>query len=126
MPKVVINEVESSGGVPGDWAELYNAGNATADVSGWVFQDSNDANSYVIPNGTTIPPGGFLVIEEANFGFGLGANDSARLFDAGGVNLVDSYTWTTHAAITYGRCPDGTGAFQSTVEATKGAANKCM
>ncbi len=126
MPMVVVNEVESSGGVPGDWAELYNAGTATADLSGWVFQDNNNGNSYTIPNGTTIAPGVYLVLDEANFGFGLGANDSARLFDAGGMNVIDSYSWPTHAATTYGRCPDGTGAFQLTGGSTKGAANNCM
>src|SRR5436305_12947355 len=39
-PIVVINEVESSGGVPGDWVELYNAGGSPADLSSWVFKDS--------------------------------------------------------------------------------------
>jgi hypothetical protein len=39
--------------------------------------------------------------------------------------LVDSYSWTAHATITYGRCPDGTGAFASTSTSTKAAANVC-
>ena len=57
--------------------------------------------------------------------FGLGGADSARLFAADGTTLVDSYTWTAHAATTYGRCPDGTGAFATTTASTKGAANAC-
>ncbi len=124
-PFVVINEVESSGGVPGDWAELYNAGSGTADLSGWIFKDNDDTHVYVFPNGTTIAPGAHLVLEEASLGYGLGASDSARLFDAGGVNLVDTYTWTSHAASTYGRCPDGSGPFLVTIGPTKGAANDC-
>ena len=122
---VRINEVESNMGTPGDWVELYNAGQGTADVSGWIFKDNDDTHAYAIPAGTTIPPGGFLVLEESAFGFGLGANESARLFDAGGATVIDSHSWTAHAAVTYGRCPDGTGSFTSNSTATKGAANAC-
>ncbi len=122
---VRINEVESSGGVPGDWVELYNAGPTPADLSGYVFRDNNDAANYVLPSGSVIAPGGYLVLNEAQFGFGLGASDAARLFAPNGTTLVDSYTWATHAATTYGRCPNGVGAFTTTVSVTKGAANDC-
>jgi hypothetical protein len=125
-PLVVINEVESSGGTPGDWIELYNAGSVAADVSGWKLKDNDDAHAfYVLPSGTTIAAGGFLVIEEADLGFGLGAADSARLFLPDGTTLASSYDWTAHATTTYGRCPDGTGAFTTTTASTKGAANAC-
>jgi hypothetical protein len=125
-PLVVVNEVESSGGTPGDWIELYNAGSGTADVSGWKLKDNDDTHAfYVVPAGTTIAAGGFLVVEEAALGFGLGAADSARLFLPDGTTLVSSYDWTSHATTTYGRCPDGTGAFTTTSAPTKGAANAC-
>ena len=39
--------------------------------------------------------------------------------------LVDSYVWTAHATTTYGRCPNGTGAFSPRPRSTKGAANDC-
>ena len=121
---VVINEAESSGGVPGDWVELYNAGATVAYVGGWRLLDNDNAHvAYVIPAGTTLAPGGYLVLDEAQFGFGLGGADSVRLFDE--VGLVDSYAWTAHAVTTYGRCPNGTGAFQTTTSSTKGAVNDC-
>lgn len=123
-PLVKINEVESSGGTPGDWIELYNAGTTTVNLGGFVLKDDDDTHNFTIPAGTTIAPGAFLVFEEAQFVFGLGAPDAARLFDPAGV-LVDSYSWTAHAAVTYGRCPDGTGAFVNTAASTKGAANSC-
>jgi len=124
--QVVLNEVESSGGAPGDWAELYNAGTTTADVSGFRFKDNDDTHAfYVIPAGTTIPPGGFLVLEEAAFGFGLGGAETARLYAPTGDAPIDSYAWTAHAPTTYGRCPDGTGAFSTTTTSTKGTANDC-
>jgi len=122
---VRINEVESNGGTPGDWIELINTGSSTANVSGYIVKDNNDANAYALPSGSTIPAGGYLVVEEAAFGFGLGAADSARLFAADGTTLLDSYTWTAHAGITYGRCPDGSGAFVSTFSSTKGGPNGC-
>lgn len=124
MVHVVINEVESNGGVPGDWVELYNAGTAAADISGWKFKDNDDSHAfYVIPTGTMLAPGAYLTLEEAQFIFGLGGADSARLWDANG-NPVDSFTWTTHAAVTYGRCANGSGAFVAT-GSTKAAANDC-
>ncbi|HEX6276563.1 MAG TPA: lamin tail domain-containing protein, partial [Polyangiaceae bacterium] len=123
-PLIKINEVESNGGVPGDWAELYNAGTTAVNLGGLVFKDNDDTHAYVIPNDTIVAPGGYFVVEEAAQGFGLGAADSARLFAANGV-LLDSYSWTAHAATTYGRCPNGTGAFVTSTSATKGAANDC-
>ncbi|HET7718428.1 MAG TPA: lamin tail domain-containing protein, partial [Acidimicrobiales bacterium] len=125
LPAVKINEIESSQGVPGDWVELVNTGTSLADVSGWVFKDSDDSHSFAIPAGTTIPPGGFLVLEEAAFGFGLGSADAARIFTPGAVFLVDAHSWTAHAATTYGRCPDGSGGFVTSAAVTKGAANAC-
>lgn len=121
---VRINEVESSGGVPGDWIELVNAGSASVDVSGFVLKDNDDTHVFTIPAGTTLAPGAFRAFD-VEAGFGLGSADSARLYNAGASTLLDSYSWTAHAAVTYGRCPDGTGSFTSTTSATKGAANTC-
>ncbi len=122
---VVINEVKSSGGSPGDWVELYNRTTSAIDISGWGFVDNDDVRvKYLIPAGTVLPAKGFLALDEAAFGFGLGAADSARLFNAAGV-LADSHVWTAHATTTYGRCPDGEGDFVTTVAVTKAAANSC-
>ena len=128
---VRINEVESNGGMPGDWVELVNLGGTTADISGWLFRDNDPARvtaPAVIPAGTLLPPGGYYVLNEVvggvgQFSFGLGGADSAILSDASDT-VVDSHSWTAHATITYGRCPNGTGAFGQT-SSTKGAANEC-
>lgn len=124
-PLIRVNEVESNGGTPGDWIELYNAGTAAVDLSGWGVRDNDTTHTiYKLPAGTTIAAGGYLLVEEAAFGFGLGAPDEARLFNAFGVT-IDVYSWTAHAATTYGRCPNGSGAFATTASSTKGAANDC-
>ncbi|WNY32838.1 lamin tail domain-containing protein [Curtobacterium flaccumfaciens] len=118
-----INEVESQDGTPGDWVELTNTGSTTVDLGGYVLRDNDDDHAYTIPAGTTVAAGGFTVLDEAAFGFGLGKADSARLFDARGA-VVDSTSWTAHATTTYGRNPDGTGDFAETAAPTKGAANR--
>ena len=123
-PNIRINEVESSGGTPGDWIELYNAGAVAVNLSGFIVKDDDDTRTTTIAAGTVMQPGAFLVLEESFLGFGLGSADAARLFDPTGM-LIDSYNWTAHAAVTYGRCPDGTGAMVNTAVSTKGAANNC-
>lgn len=121
---VRINEVESDGGSPDDWVELVNPTTVALDVSGIVVKDDDDAHAYAIPAGTSIAAGGYLVIERAQLGFGLGGGDAVRVFD--GDLLVDETSWGEgHAAVTWGRCPDLTGAFAVTAESTKGAANVC-
>lgn len=118
---VNVNEVESNGDAT-DWVEVVNTGAAPVDVSGWVLRDNDDASSTAIPAGTTLAAGAHLAVDTS---FGLGGADKARLFLADGVTLVDSYEWTAHASTTYGRCPDGTGAFATTSASTRGAANAC-
>ena len=120
-----INEVESSGGTPGDWIELGNTGITTADVSGLVLRDDNPDNpGLVLPPGTTIESGGFLAVDTEPQ-FGLGSADTATLYAADGVTVIDSYSWTAHATTSYGRCPDLTGDLVETAAPTKGLANEC-
>ncbi|MEN9580756.1 MAG: hypothetical protein RJA70_3765 [Pseudomonadota bacterium] len=123
-PRVVLNEVESSGGLPGDWVELLNTGNSTADLSGWVFKDNDDTHAYMLPGGTLLAAGAYLVLDESVFGFGLGGADSARLFNRNG-ELVDSLAYPAHAATTYGRCADGSGEFKTTTAPSKSVPNLC-
>jgi len=124
LPTVRVNEVESSGGTPGDWIELKNNGGQAADVSGYVLKDNDDSHAFVVPANTTIAAGGYFV-GEVEASYGLGGADSARLFLPDATTLVDSHSWTAHATTTLGRCADGTGAFAATASSTKGAVNAC-
>src|SRR5439155_1454136 len=63
VPNVVINEIESSRGVPGDWVELINFGPIAVNISGWAFKDNDDSHSYAIPSGTAIAAGGYYLLE---------------------------------------------------------------
>ncbi|GAA3207635.1 lamin tail domain-containing protein [Dactylosporangium siamense] len=120
---VRINEVESSGGSPGDWVELTNTGTATVSLAGWVIKDNDDDHAFVIGSGVSLAPGGYLAVDVES-AYGLGSSDSVRLYEPGGA-LADSYSWSSHASSTYGRCPNGTGGFVATTAATKNAPNAC-
>jgi hypothetical protein len=122
---IVINEVESDDAVVADYVELMNTGAAPVDIGGYVVKDSDDGHAFTIPSPTLIPANGYYVADvDGPGGFGLGKDDQARLFSNGGT-LLDSYAWTSHAAATYGRCPNGTGPIVATASPTRGAANDC-
>lgn len=128
---VVINEVQSNdpNGVA-DWVELANPTGEVLDISGLVLKDSKGKDPYTIPDGTTIPANGFLVIYQDDsgakgFAFGLGKGDSVRLFEGG--EQIAAATWPdgSHTNPTWGLYPDVNGSsYQNTLEATPGAANK--
>src|SRR5262249_20571672 len=120
---LVINEVESDGDLAGDWVEIYNAGSASIDLTGWGGVDNDGTHAIKqFPAGTTITAGGYAVLfTEPAPGFGLGAPDSVTLYAPGGTLAVDTYSWASHATTTFGRCPNGTGPFATTTAATPGA-----
>lgn len=136
LADVEINEVESNNdAVNGDWIELYNTGalvNDVVDLSGVILSDSDNSHRFVIPSGTHLAKQDWIAFRVDNpavsGNFGLGSADSARLFPAGTVNLgsvspTDSYTWTSHAATTYGADPDGSDDFATTAAGTFGDEN---
>ena len=119
-----VNEVESDLGSPGDWVELINTSASTVSLAGYQLRDNDDTHSYTFPAGAAIAAGAYVAIDASALGYAMDASDNVRLFSPGGA-LLDSYAWTTHAAITYGRCPDGTGSFAATSASTKASANQC-
>lgn len=63
LDQLVINEIQASGS-PWDFIELYNSTNSAIDISGFKVHDSGGLGvGYVIPAGTSIPSGGFFVVE---------------------------------------------------------------
>lgn len=122
---IVINEVESNGDPIGDWVELANLSDEELDLSGWsLLDDDPDHDPLMIPEGTTIEPGGYWSVYtdvDPDY-FGLGGNDSVILFDTGG-DVADETTWSGHSPTTWGRIPDMTGDFEVTGTPTRNAAN---
>jgi len=127
--QVFINEwMASNSGVvldpaddePDDWFELYNAGAAPADLSAYTLTDDmSDKGQFVIPYGTVVPAGGFLLVwadeepEQSTNGwvhadFRLGAGgDTIGLFTPDGrpVDVVTFGVQTNN--MSEGRIPDG-------------------
>jgi len=63
--RLVIHEINyhaPEANDPGDWVELHNAYEVPVDVSGWVLRDSEEGHAFVIPEGTVMEPGAFLVL----------------------------------------------------------------
>ncbi len=119
---IVINEIESNGGI-GDWVELANTDTEqSVDLTGWTLIDNDPTHPPVELSGE-IESGGYAAfMTQPNFG--LGDPDSVTLRDAEGT-VVDSLAWQNHAPITLGRCPDMTGAFAETSESTHELPNAC-
>jgi predicted ribosomally synthesized peptide with SipW-like signal peptide len=145
-PDIVINEFlpnPSGSGTDGDsmpggeWVELYNRGTATGDVNNWVLYDSDDSHELDVTSantdtgGTTIAPGGFLVVYrngDSDFALNNSGGDSVRLYNASissGGTLIDSYIYTTNASDgkSFARIPDGSNNWVDPIP-TPGSPNK--
>ena len=94
-----------------DWLELYNNDDTPADLSGWIFKDSDDNHRFKFPFGTVIVVHEYLVLCSdmglfsqmnpdveniiGNFTFGLSSGGEViRLYNNTGV-LMDSVEYGT-------------------------------
>ena len=133
-----------------DWFELYNNGTNMVSLGGWLVTDTlkttepptpntKATKSYVLPASAVLAPGETLRIwtgaEDANLlpfdaanlqaPFGLAkSSDAIYLFDPA-TNLIDSVTYSTLQGETtsFGRWPNGTGAWMTFVTPTPGEPN---
>ena len=60
-----INYKDSPGFEVKDWVELYNNSDISVDISGWVFKDSDDLHEFIIPSGTVMPAGSYIVLAQS-------------------------------------------------------------
>jgi hypothetical protein len=113
-----------------DWLELYNSGTNTVSLANWSLSNSGDTRKYVIPGGTNIAAGGYLVIwcdsatnePGLHSGFNLGRKgENLFLYDAT-TNRVDAFSFGLQLTnYTLGRVGPA-ASWQLTVP-TPGAAN---
>ena len=62
---MVINEILAHTDAPTlDFVELFNYGTGAVNLGKCVLTDDPTTNRFVIPAGTILPPGGFLVFDE--------------------------------------------------------------
>lgn len=126
VPLILINEVAAVGD-PADWVELFNADTVTVDLSGWRLRDDDPTHEALLPEGTSIAPGTYLVLDRDSgaWGFGLGSTDAVVLTMADG-SLVDAVAWIdgdSPAGATWARLPDAGATWATSWEPTPGAAN---
>ncbi|MBI9070345.1 MAG: CotH kinase family protein [Melioribacteraceae bacterium] len=108
---VAINEIsytQSDDFDSGDWIELYNYSRSDADISNWMFKDSDDNHNFIIKNKTIKSNDYFVLCADTakfknifpnvtnylgDFDFGLSSNgELVRVYSASG-GIVDSLTF---------------------------------
>jgi hypothetical protein len=143
-PDIVINEflpnpvgADNAPMPGGEWVELYNRGTTVGDVNNWALYDNYDSHELAITpgntntGGTTIAPGGFLVVYrngDADFSLNNTGGDTVRLYNGeigGGGILIDSHAYTMDAAVnkSFARIPDGSDSWVDPIP-TPGSPNK--
>ena len=107
--------------------ELTNAGGAAVDISGWQSSDSSDNPPVSIPSDTRSHRGVSTRSTPKTYRGTASASvpPTASPLSRPDDTTADTYSWGIHADTTYGRCPDGTGEFVTTVLPSKDAANIC-
>ncbi len=127
---VALNEVNCTGT---DWVEVINRGNAEVSLAGWLLTDDaldrvplRDSHRMRFAADAVLAPGARLVVSQGAGGFPFGiscGDDTLRLADATDT-LVDAVALPVlaTAGMTYGRIPDGTGAWTWTLP-TAGTSN---
>lgn len=140
MPLVTLNEVLSKSATVGPYAEkgdaieVYNAGGAAADLSGWKLSDDPTFpldKTYVFPVGMVLAPGEWRVLVELDamlgegelpFGIASDAEETLTLVDGLDVVVDQLVVSGADAVVSYCRLPDGTGGWQK-CDQTLGDAN---
>ena len=132
---VVLNEVLSRNATAPfyGWIEIHNPSGAAADLSDLSLSNEVDIpRKFVFANGTTIPAGGYLVIDcnglaastATNSGFSLdGGGDDVFLFEklANGGGLRDAIVFGRQLTnLSIGRVPNGSGPWSLTVPTRSG------
>lgn len=129
---VVINEFSTNGWNNNtDFIELHNLGPVNVDLTGYhLTDDKGIAGGDDIVLDGVLPAGGFAVIfndsDAYPNGFGLGKSDEVHLLSPDQGTVIDQYVdlpADTHAAPSYARTTDGTGAFAQSAAATPGGSN---
>lgn len=119
---IVLNEIaaDNAGSVANDglfpdWIELFNRGGSQVNLANWSLTDDSGARKFVIPSGTSLAAGGYLVVwcdtatnaPGLHTGFSLSrTGETISLFDAN-TNRVDALTYGLQLTdLTVGRVGD--------------------
>ena len=110
--QVVINEFEQNPDGPdgkNEWVELYNPTLQYADVGGWRLVESYYRKTVVMPQGTTVPPGGYAVITWSNGSLINSYPMNLTLMDLAGseIDTTLSAIDSKDSDLCWARVPDG-------------------
>ncbi|MCS1411314.1 MAG: hypothetical protein M2R45_04513 [Verrucomicrobia subdivision 3 bacterium] len=108
-----------------DFVELYNYSNRSVDLSGCQLSDGPNQMGYTFPEGTMIPAGGFLSLDQNQLGFSLRSKGEwIALHSPEGGPVIDSIRFFGQAnGISTGRFPDGARYWSPLASLTPGASN---
>jgi hypothetical protein len=114
LRNVVINEILAHTDPPlEDSFELYNHSNDPKDLSGAWLSDDLTTNKFRIPDGTILPPRGFIVFGASTLGFGLNKlGEDIVLVNSNRTRVIDAVKYGPQEnGISLGRVPDGGSDF---------------
>ncbi len=108
-----------------DFIELYNAGARAVDLGGAFLSDSPDVGRFRIPNGTPLPPGGFIQFTQNDLGFALSSSgETICLVNPDQTQVIDAVRFGPQAnGIASGRYPDGAPGIHELRTPTPGRRN---
>jgi hypothetical protein len=119
LDDVRINELDCDG----DRLELFNAGDATVNLTGFSVGDSTDETLHSQALSGSIAAGAYVVVTLDDFGIKCGGENAVLFREHEVVDLVPPGSVATGA--TWGRLPNGSGDFAATAP-TLGAANSAF
>ncbi len=124
--------IVQNGGTYPDYIELFNNSGTNISLGSYsLTDDPTNTTKFVFPSGTTMLPGGYLVVwcdsqtvaPGLHTGFGLSKEGQTVLLLQNNTNIVDSVAFGPQAPdVSIGRIINGTGGWQANTP-TPGTAN---
>jgi hypothetical protein len=119
LPKLVFNELSNVTNAQ-FWVEILNYGTQTVAMANHVLARFGTTNhEYVIP-AQTLQPGGRLLLDRTNLGFGADPGDQVVLYTPGKSNVLDAMVAKSYPRA---RWPEGTGSWLYSTQLTPGTTN---
>ena len=111
-----------------EYIELYNAGDAAVDLSGWQVDDVAGGGSapYTLPPGSTLAAHGFLVLwsRDSHIALNNSGGDSVRLLRPDGVEVESTSYRAAPADGAYSKTMDGGSEWTLAYPPSPGASNQ--
>jgi hypothetical protein len=106
---VVINEFATTNSLNSGFVELYNASNASVDLSGCFLTDSIAANKFQFSAGTQLAARSWISFTQQQIGFAVSSSGGTLyLISADQSRVLDAVRFgAQEQGVSFGRAPDG-------------------